>query len=70
MTGEAPMSKPPTRWSETENVKWKTQLPGLGHSTPIVTADAVYVTLARETCLLYTSPSPRDATLSRMPSSA
>ena len=24
----------------------------------------------REDCLLYTSPSPRDATLSRMPSSA
>ena len=24
----------------------------------------------RKTCLLYTSPSPRDATLSRMPSSA
>ena len=24
----------------------------------------------KETCLLYTSPSPRDATLSRMPSSA
>ena len=29
-------------------------------------ANAVRVTL----CLLYTSPSPRDATLSRMPSSA
>ena len=27
-------------------------------------------TRRRETCLLYTSPSPRDATLSRMPSSA
>ena len=27
-------------------------------------------TLASNTCLLYTSPSPRDATLSRMPSSA
>ena len=25
---------------------------------------------AEEACLLYTSPSPRDATLSRMPSSA
>ena len=25
---------------------------------------------SRNTCLLYTSPSPRDATLSRMPSSA
>ena len=24
----------------------------------------------RDSCLLYTSPSPRDATLSRMPSSA
>ena len=28
------------------------------------------VSLAGNTCLLYTSPSPRDATLSRMPSSA
>ena len=28
------------------------------------------VTTCREYCLLYTSPSPRDATLSRMPSSA
>ena len=27
-------------------------------------------TTIRDTCLLYTSPSPRDATLSRMPSSA
>ena len=26
--------------------------------------------LLEKTCLLYTSPSPRDATLSRMPSSA
>ena len=28
------------------------------------------IVLAEDTCLLYTSPSPRDATLSRMPSSA
>ena len=28
------------------------------------------VTRANSSCLLYTSPSPRDATLSRMPSSA
>ena len=33
--------------------------------------DAVYaIEELEETCLLYTSPSPRDATLSRMPSSA
>ena len=37
------------------------------HGSENVVADA----LSRiETCLLYTSPSPRDATLSRMPSSA
>ena len=29
-----------------------------------------YATLVKKDCLLYTSPSPRDATLSRMPSSA
>ena len=29
-----------------------------------------YVVVILRTCLLYTSPSPRDATLSRMPSSA
>ena len=29
-----------------------------------------FVSLQEEFCLLYTSPSPRDATLSRMPSSA
>ena len=32
--------------------------------------DALSVTLSWVSCLLYTSPSPRDATLSRMPSSA
>ena len=38
------------------------------HSDAIAAGvDAVYQNLA---CLLYTSPSPRDATLSRMPSSA
>ena len=30
----------------------------------------LYLEMFRDACLLYTSPSPRDATLSRMPSSA
>ena len=39
--------------------------------TPFVKNDISKRTLASfTTCLLYTSPSPRDATLSRMPSSA
>jgi len=32
--------------------------------------DPRYSSITLSTCLLYTSPSPRDATLSRMPSSA
>ena len=40
---------------------------GTDNSTDVSLAD---VTNNYLTCLLYTSPSPRDATLSRMPSSA
>ncbi len=45
-TGEAPQATPPVRWSETENVKWKTPIDGLGHSSPIVWQDYVFVTTA------------------------
>ena len=33
-------------------------------------ADTIYNFLTMNTCLLYTSPSPRDRSVSRMPSSA
>lgn len=36
----------PDRWSDTENVLWKTAVPGRGHSSPIVWADRVFVTTA------------------------
>jgi outer membrane protein assembly factor BamB len=42
----APRAKPPTHWSETNNVRWKISLPGQGHSSPIVFGDTVYVTAA------------------------
>ncbi len=45
-TGEAPLAIPPLTWSETGNIVWKTPLPGLGHSTPIVVGDQVFVTTA------------------------
>jgi outer membrane protein assembly factor BamB len=41
--GVAPRAKPPIHWSETNNVRWKIALPGTGHSSPIVSGDAVYV---------------------------
>lgn len=45
-TGVAPHADPPMRWSETENVRWKSALPGLGHSSPIVWGELVFLTTA------------------------
>ncbi len=46
-TGAAdPSADPPVRWSETENVRWKSALPGLGHSTPVVWGERIFVTSA------------------------
>ncbi len=36
----------PVKWSATENVAWKTPIPGTGHSSPIVHGDRVFVTSA------------------------
>lgn len=36
----------PTKWSATENVKWKVALPDQGNSTPVVWGDKVFVTQA------------------------
>ena len=49
----------------------KTMTDKIIHFTSDLKHDAYAVKeFKRKTCLLYTSPSPRDATLSRMPSSA
>ncbi len=42
--GLAVGAAPPDRWSATENVVWKTALPGAGASSPIVVGDRVFVT--------------------------
>ncbi|MEM1295509.1 MAG: PQQ-binding-like beta-propeller repeat protein [Verrucomicrobiota bacterium] len=34
----------PVSWSAEENLKWKTKLPGMGSSSPIVSGDAVFIT--------------------------
>lgn len=38
----------PTKLSETENVTWKTPVPGRGHSSPIVVGDRVFLATADE----------------------
>ncbi|MCY2955356.1 MAG: PQQ-binding-like beta-propeller repeat protein [Planctomycetota bacterium] len=34
----------PTRWSETENVKWRTAIPGEGWSSPVIWDDQIWLT--------------------------
>jgi len=36
----------PSTWSETENILWRVQVPGRGHSSPIVWADRIFLTTA------------------------
>ena len=44
----SPGQNPPTKWSETENVRWSIDLPGLGHGTPCIWGDRIYLASADE----------------------
>ena len=44
--GVAPHANPPVQWSEDRNVRWKTALPGKGHSSPISAGNRVYLLTA------------------------
>jgi len=45
-TGVAPHADPPTRWSETNNIRWKIAVPGKAHSSPVVHGENVYLVTA------------------------
>ena len=36
----------PTNWNDTNNIKWKTEIPGKGHSTPVIWGDRIFLTTA------------------------
>jgi outer membrane protein assembly factor BamB len=38
--------QPPLKWSATENIKWKTEIPGRGHSTPILWGEQLFLLTA------------------------
>ncbi len=42
-TGVAIKGNPPTSFSETKNLKWKTAIPGKGHATPIVWGNQIII---------------------------
>ncbi len=39
----------PVKWSETENIKWKTTIPGEGWSSPVVYGDQIWLTTSLQT---------------------
>ena len=38
----------PTQWSDTENIVWKTPIPGAGWSSPIIWNDHIFLTTATD----------------------
>ncbi|HEX5270069.1 MAG TPA: PQQ-binding-like beta-propeller repeat protein [Gemmataceae bacterium] len=46
----------PLKWGPTDNVAWKTPIPGKGHSSPVVSGDRVFLT----TCLEQEAKKPGD----------
>ncbi|MBE7493737.1 MAG: PQQ-binding-like beta-propeller repeat protein [Verrucomicrobiaceae bacterium] len=46
--GHAVISNLPESFSETSNVAWKTEIPGRGHSTPVIVGDSIWLTTAIE----------------------
>jgi outer membrane protein assembly factor BamB len=36
----------PTSWSDTRNIKWTADIPGKGHSTPVIWGDRIFLTTA------------------------
>lgn len=57
--GIVPEKNFPTKWSATENIAWKTPIPGRGHSSPIIWGDRIFVTSCVE------GDDPKDKTTPR-----
>jgi outer membrane protein assembly factor BamB len=51
--GDAPLN-----WSDTQNVRWKTEIPGRGSSSPVIWGDRIFVTTSVKTGA---APEPKEA---------
>lgn len=45
-TGVAPSANPPVAWSETQNIRWKIEVPGRGSASPVVWGDRIFLLTA------------------------
>ncbi|MEN8228574.1 MAG: PQQ-binding-like beta-propeller repeat protein [Bacteroidota bacterium] len=48
-SGVAPLGNPPSEWNEQMNIKWKAEIPGIGHATPIIWKDQIILLSALPT---------------------
>lgn len=46
--GHSTETRLPVTWSESENIRWKTPLPGRGWSTPVIVGDELWLTTATQ----------------------
>ena len=47
--GTAAQGNPPVTWSESENIKWKVEIPGQGHSSPVIWGNKIFLQTAIDT---------------------
>ncbi len=59
-SGDAPLT-----WSDTENIAWRTEIPGLGNSSPVVWGDRIFLTTAIRTGAAPSAPAAAAAPPSR-----
>ena len=45
-TGAVSNGNPPIEWDATKNIRWKTPVPGRGHSTPVIVGSRIFLTAA------------------------
>ena len=45
-TGASDTATPQVRWSESDNVRWKTEIPGRGIGSPVIWGDRLFLTTA------------------------
>ena len=45
-TGVALLADPPLEWSEQQNIRWKSTVPGKGHASPVIWGEQIFVLAA------------------------
>ena len=67
VNGIALHGDPPVKWSESENVKWKTEIPGKGYATPVIWGNRIFLLAAVATEKRVELPATKEKAEGRRP---